>query len=353
MKIGIANKETWIFLDDIHTSLQNQYPTTVFEPVRWPLPLMHRKMSHYLLRNSLKQFLRDCDVAFFEWASEFVVEATDVATEMEAHAGIVVRLHRYEMFQWTHRINWQKVDCVILDTEAMRRKLLARTDLPPDRAIVIPPVGLPQEIFATEQRPFRGNIGILSNLIPRKRVYELILAFAGALREYPDLHLHIGGGERPHYQAYYEALHFLIDELGIRDHVTFYGRVDDRWTWYRTMDIFVSFSYSEGMQVAPLEAAASGCFCVSHRWDGADEIFSTEQLFLTEDEFIQRVLRYCYATDEERQSLRNPLVNFVTEMCDLGAISTRIQQVLEEVARDRIRINTRSNYRRPNVAAQE
>jgi hypothetical protein len=127
MKLGVANKETWIFLEDIFAYLSSRYPTEVLSrPLA--LPLWQAKLSHYLLRRSLKQFIHRHDVILFEWASELLVEASDVYTPQAG--ALVVRLHRYEMFQWVQRINWDAVSYVILDTEAMRQKLLERTSVP-------------------------------------------------------------------------------------------------------------------------------------------------------------------------------------------------------------------------------
>jgi glycosyltransferase involved in cell wall biosynthesis len=333
MKLGVANKETWIFLEDIFAYLSHQYPTEVFQlPARWPLPLLRDKTSHYMLRRSLKNFIQRQDVVLFEWASELVVEASDLHTAKAA--ALVVRLHRYEMFEWVERIKWEAISYVILDTEAMRQKLLERTSVAPERAIVLPNA-VPLARTSAEYRPFQGNIGILANLHPRKRIYELILAFYAAQKKWPDLTLHIGGPERPQFRAYYEALHDLVRRLGLNDKVIFYGRIEDRWAWYQQMDIFVSYSYSEGMQVAPIEAAASGCYCLTHWWEGADEIFPRPQISITEAEFVQQVLDYASTTDEQRQHMRRPFIDYVENFCDLDRINSEIEAVLQKAAAER------------------
>lgn len=332
MKLGVANKETWIFLEDIVKYLSEKYPTDIFQATGWPLPVAQRKMTHWMLRRSLKQFIHRHDVVLFEWASELLVEASDVYTPDAA--AFVVRLHRYEMFQWVQRIKWETVRYVLLDTEAMRQKLLARTNLAPERAIVLPNA-VPLAKTSAAQRPFQGRIAILANLIPRKRVYELILAFYAALQQRPDLTLHVGGPPRPDNLAYYESLHDLCRKLGIEEQVTFYGRVEDRWDWYQQMDVFVSFGYSEGMQVAPIEAAASGCYCLSHWWEGAEEIFPRAQLSLTEAEFVAQVLAYSDADAARQAAMRQPLLDFVEQSCNLGRINHEIEQILVRAHQER------------------
>ncbi len=330
MRVGIANKETWMFLQDIYEYLAHRYPIQLYKPTTWNFPIMQQKMSQFFLRESLKKFLKKCDVVLFEWASEYLVEAS----QFDSPSALVTRLHRYEMFLWTEYIQWEAVNYAILNTQAMRQKLLSRTNLPPERAVVIPPTSISPDNYCYEPRPFQGNIGILCNLTPRKRVYELILAFQVLLKEMPGLHLSIGGGEYPRERDYYEALLSLVSKLNLEDRITFHGRVNERWNWYRDIDIFVSFSYSEGMQVAPLEAAASGCYCLSHWWDGAEEIFPIDQLFLSETDFVKEALRYCSATEEERRVMRDPVREFVIRECNFNRVTANVEALMIKAANE-------------------
>src|SRR5438094_934188 len=77
----------------------------------------------------------------------------------------------------------------------------------------------------------------------------------------------------------------LVKRLGLQDRVQFDGYIKDPASWFSKLDIFVSNSYSEGLQVAPMEASASGCYCVAHHWDGAEDYLSSDSLFLSEQEF--------------------------------------------------------------------
>ena len=291
MRLGIVNSESWAFLRNIADSLARQYPTAVYHKQDRRFPVLQHRLSLYLFRYTFRRFLRRQDVVLVEWANDMLAEA---AVTRPAPA-LVTRLHRYEMFKWVDQVNWPAVNYVVLDSQAMRTKLLARTAAAPERTVVISPVGIAPENMVLQPRPWTGQIGILCDLAPRKRVYELILAFGALRREEPALRLHIGGGENAEQRAYYEALLRLVERLGLAGQVQFHGPVQDRWAWYRQMDILVSFSYSEGMQVAPLEAAVSGCYCLSHWWEGAEEAFPQEQLFFTEGEFVARVRRYCQA----------------------------------------------------------
>jgi glycosyltransferase involved in cell wall biosynthesis len=333
MRLGVANLETWIFLEEIYKHLSNRFETEVFKPAEWPLSLGQRKMSHYLLRRSLADFIRRNEVVFFEWASNLLVEASHL--HRPGMAALVTRLHRYEMFQWVERIKWEAVSLAILDTEAMRQKLLARTGMAPERTVVIANA-VPLAKTSTAYRPFRGNIGILANLHPRKRIYELILAYHAAQLRVPELTLHIGGPTRPMFEDYAEALQDLCRKLQLTDKVTFYGRVSNRWEWYHDMDVFVSFSYSEGMQVAPIEAAACGCYCLSHAWVGANEIFPCRQIFVTEAEFVQKLVDYARSDDRQRDQMRQPFIEYVSRFCDLERVNHEIEACIWKAHKERV-----------------
>ncbi len=335
MKLGIVNNETWIFFRNIVEYLANQYSVTVFKPINWPLPIMKQKASHYLLRQSLNKFINQNDVVLFEWASAMLMESSKLKTSVSA--AFITRLHRYEMFTWVNQINWDAVNYIILDTEAMRKKLLAKTNILPERAFVIPPIGIPLDKINDSPKTFRGNIGILATLHPRKRIYELILAFHSLLKDHPEYHLHIGGNSVPEHQDYYESLIYLTQKLGIENKITFYNKVEDRWNWYDNMDIFVSNSYSEGMQVAPLEAATRGCYCVTHWWEGAEEIFDHDELFLKEIDFVEKIEKYSRASAEEQIRMKEPLKNFVREKCSINIITSQIQSIIERAADERLK----------------
>lgn len=328
MKLGIVNQESWMFFDTIRETVAAAHPFDVFEPAEWNVPVWQAKMRHRMLRRSLKRFLQAHDVVYFEWSSALLMEASHLW--QVGDAAIVARLHRYELYQWAERVKWQNVRYVLPSAPAIGRKLAERAQIDPQRIVWIPPVQITPERLVQHEGPVRGNIGILGALRPRKRVYELILAFSSLCEQYPGpLRLHVAGAARDDFKAYVEALHALVERLQLTDRVLFDGFVD-RWQWLPEMDIVVSNSYSEGMQVAPLEAAASGCYCLTHWWDGAEDFFPPEQRFVTEEAFVEQALRYLCAGEEAQQQMRQPFQRFVAEQC--GNSGDRVIEILERAA---------------------
>ena len=166
------------------------------------------------------------------------------------------------------------------------------------------PVGVSLHKYQPHQKLFEGDIGILCHLTPRKRVYEIILVFYELTRKGFVGRLHIGGGPDPAFYDYYQALNELVIKLNIQDKVIFYGNITETWLWYSNIDIFISNSYSEGLQVAPMEAMASGVYCLSHHWTGADELVPESQLYITDTELINKVLSYCGESESGKLVLR-------------------------------------------------
>lgn len=326
MQLGVVNEETWAFFDDIYQELAAQHDVTTYVRPQYSLPLFNTRLNALLFQRTLQRFLDQNDAVFFEWASGCLAQAS----RMPKRAAIVTRLHRYEMYRWADRINWDAVDRIVLVSEAKRREFVTRFPEQSAKLVVIPEA-ISLDRFRPTNKPAAGNIGILCHLRPRKRVYELILVFAELCKQRDDLRLHIGGGEAAGFEEYHEAIHALVHRLKLTDRVIFYDHVADPVRWYSEIDLFVSNSYSEGLQVSPMEAIASGCFCLSHHWDGADELLPVEQLFMTDQELIERILDYCDLPAEEQERRRMRQRQRVCEQFDMDRIKVRIREVIEEV----------------------
>jgi glycosyltransferase involved in cell wall biosynthesis len=324
--VGIAIDDTWAFFNEIFADLSEHHQTSLFEPKSYRWPVFKDKLNPYFYDRYFKNFLRSNQVVFFEWGTSLL----KTASQYPKSCGIVTRLHRYELYDWADHINWQVVDKIILVSKAKQREFAARFPMHAEKVIVIPE-GVPLEKFQFQPRKFNGDIGILCHISPRKRVYELILAFYELQKQSDGFHLHVGGGKRRASWDYYEALHRLVDHLGIQDKITFYGNVVDSQSWYHNVDIFISNSYSEGLQVSPMEAIASGCYCLSHWWDGADELLPEENLYLTAADLNDKILRYSAASEAEKLKEITALQDRIYACFDMDKIKGQIRQVIEEV----------------------
>lgn len=97
----------------------------------------------------------------------------------------------------------------------------------------------------------------LSRIHPKKGLDLLIPAWGQLHAKHPDWELAIFGPDEGGYRAEVER---LIGEAGVADSVTFYGSVsgDEKEAAFRSGDLFILPSYSEGFPMAVLEASAHG-----------------------------------------------------------------------------------------------
>lgn len=327
LQVGIAIQETWNFFNEIYSDFQKKYQVSTFKRRTWKAPVFNNRINNFLFQRDLLRFLKENDVVFFEWASELLAAATHIPK----CSGIVVRLHRYEMYQWVDKINWDAVDKVIVVSQAKKREFISKFPSQSHKVVVVGP-SVSLQKFTPSPRAFRGDIGILGNLTPRKRAYDLILTFYELKQKRDGLHLHIGGGMQEGDQDYYYSLHHIVNKLGLQDSVTFYGEVVNTAEWFKNIDIFVSNSYSEGLQVSPMEAMASGCYCLIHRWDGADELVPEEYLFFTGTELVSKVEQYCDMSEDEKLAHKRLMRGLAEENFDIQKTIDSINLVIEEVA---------------------
>jgi len=325
MKLGIIIEETWDFLHEIYADLTEHHQVSLFKRKTANPLFFKERVNRYLLNQGLKKFMQENDVLFFEWASELLV----LATHLPKTCGIVTRLHRYEMYQWVDLINWENVDKLILVSNAKVKEFAARF---PDQAhkVVMIPEAVSLDRFQFKPKPFGGDLGILCHLTPRKRVYELFLTFSEIIEEKEDLHLHVGGDKHVLFGDYYQALQVLVEKLNLRDKITFYDFISQPEQWYQSIDIFISNSYSEGLQVSPIEAMAAGCYCFSHHWDGADELLPEENLYFTGNQLKKKILDFSHLSEEERQQKRINLRNMVDQKLNIDKTKIQIRKVIEE-----------------------
>ncbi len=328
MREGIAIQDTWDFFNEIYAELAAHHETSLFRRRSVSLPVFNARINGRLFRQDMQSFLRAHDVVFFEWASELLA----VASHLPKSCGIVSRLHRFEMYQWADKVNWDNVDTLILVSEAKRREFAARFPAHAHKLVVIPEA-VSLDKFTPQSKSFSGDLAILGHLRPRKRVYDLVLTFYDLVQQRPDLHLHIGGGRASGFGEYAEALYSLVPRLGLEKNVTFYDHVNNPREWYHRMDILISNSYSEGLQLTPIEAMASECYVLSHNWEGADELLPAENLFFSGRELVEKVIAYSELGDEEQRRRRSNLRRIVAEKCNVDCTKQQVRALVEAAGR--------------------
>jgi glycosyltransferase involved in cell wall biosynthesis len=241
----------------------------------------------------------------------------------------VTRLHSYELLDWGPKINWDAVDKIILVSEAMRRRFY---DLYPSQVskteVVYNGINLDKFKFI-EPRNFHFNLGMLCNINPIKRVYEVVIVFAKLKQLGYDLNLYIAG--KPGYDLrYFAAINDLIDQMNLRTNVHIHGYVEDTSAWLQNIDILISNSYWEGQPVSLLEGMASGCYCLSHKWGGAEEILPSENLFFSDEELEHKIIEFYTSSESSRHESQAKMRAIAVMNFDIEQTKLKIRTIINQ-----------------------
>jgi glycosyltransferase involved in cell wall biosynthesis len=329
MKLGLVVDGHRGFISELLEDWQSHYGTTEFSFRELELPLSQGRVNHWRLKRALKHFVNENDVVFFEWAGPLTI----VGSQLPVNKPLIVRLHSWELYEFAPHIHWDTVDRVILVSQAMQQRFI---ELFPDQTEKTRVVYCGKSLtkFELMPRQFNGRIGLLGDIVPIKRVYEMVFVLHELRKKGYDFTLHIGGEPRngSNNQRYSVSLSRAIEKLSLQDHVTFYGWVDDVASWLYNIDIFVSNSYWEGQQNALLEAMATGCYCLSHFWDGAEEVLPAEYLFASDTELQEKILQYVAMPDEQKALHPARLRAIVEEKFDVEQMKQSIRSIIAELA---------------------
>lgn len=329
-KLGIfvGERGLWTFFKEIYADFSAHYETTIFEPKQYRLPLLSGRINDWTYRNGVRRILKRSDVCFFEWSSEML----EVASHMPKYASIVTRFHSFELAEWAYRINWNHVDRIIFVSEAIRRKFLAKYPKHADKTVLVYNA-IPVDKFIPIRRTFDFSLGMLCTVKPIKRVYETILMVKELHKKGYKPNLHIAGGpDQGNYEdRYYQAVRGLVKKLDLEEFVQFYDHVENPSAWLQKIDVFISNSWWEGLQTALIEAMASGCYCLSHFWDGAEEVLPMENIFIADSELVHHLISYAQLSIDERARRQKQMVDIARQKFNIEDKKVRLREIVESV----------------------
>lgn len=186
-------------------------------------------------------------------------------------------------YKWPLMLTHRMADGVVANCEEMRRHLVNDYSYPANRTAVCYNGIDTGRFFAADRARLPAVegvnlvIGTVCVLRPEKNVGQLLEAFAhvGALRPGMKL-LIVGSGPEK------QRLEAMSVSLGVAEDCVFLPSTADAAPAFRSIDIFVHPSLSEGLPNAVMEAMACGCAVVASRVGGCAELIEEgESGFLT------------------------------------------------------------------------
>lgn len=326
LRVGLVVDGSDHFIRPAEQVLRDRYRVSRFAPRFIKAPVIGASVNKVLLELQLRAFLTVHDLVFFEWAGDLLVKAT----HMVKRCPLVTRLHSIEVATAAHRVEWSQVDSAIVVSEQMGRRLLKAAPSQPGELRVIN-YGVNLELFRPTHRQFGHRIGMIARVVPIKRVYEAVLTVYDLRRQGYPFALTVGGPLNDSLEPRYpRAIYELIDRLELEEHVVLLGPVPDPTDFYGDIDIFLSNSFWEGQQNALLEAMASGCYCLSHCWGGAEEVVPAENIFVTDADLQSKLLEYAARPDDEKRHAQAAMRNIAEERFDERRMIREILGVIEQ-----------------------
>ena len=328
-KIGIfVGEEMWTFFREIYSDLNARYQIEVYREKIYNTPLLYGRLNRWAFNSQMRSMLRRNDVCFFEWASNLLMHAS----KMPKQCAVVTRLHSFELYEWAPQINWNAVDKIILISHAMQRQFAALYPEQAHKTVVVYNGRSLNAFYPPAKKTFNFQLGMLCHLKPIKRIYETILMLYELRQKGYRATLSIAGEASSARDLRYKAaLTRLVKELNLSNAVNFNGYVNNVSGWLQNIDIFISNSFWEGQQVALLEAMASGCYCLSHFWAGAEEMLPPENLYITEADLQQKIITYANLSETEKAAQHAHLRNLAVKNFDIERTKAGIRQVIEQV----------------------
>lgn len=186
---------------------------------------------------------------------------------------------RTRVFGWVEWIGARLSDSIITLSESLRQELAETYRIAPKRALTVLPLGFDLAQFAQMPRhesTFRQAhnipldvplVGFVGRLIPVKDPARFVAIVTALRQRVPTVHaVMIGDGTlRPELEAQARA-------LGIADHITFTGWVEDMPAAYSDIDALLLTSHNEGTPVPIIEALTAGCAVVASHVGGVADL---------------------------------------------------------------------------------
>lgn len=294
------------------------------EQVRWaggrgPATLRDGPRLLLDLRRVLKEIQPDLVHAGPLQRSAFLVALSGYRPLVSASWGydLIQDASRDVFWRWATRYTLQRSAVMVGDSDIIR--LLARSYGMPDERIVTFPWGADLERFTPGAEPGCKATFTLLSTRGWEQIYGVDViarAFVQAARQYPELRLvMLGNGSQA------SVLRQVIQQGGVHEQVLFPGQVSqaDLPRYYRSSDLYISASHSDGTSISLLEAMACGRPAIVSDIPGNRE-------------WVQPDVNGWLFADGSADALSEAILNAVSQRSQLAAMGRSARRIAEERA---------------------
>lgn len=304
------------FLNDIVSHLRQDHQVRTFSAAQ----VTNENQREF------QELLNWCDIAWLEWATNLAGAVTKASSRAMCHK--IVRLHRYEAYlPQIAAINWDMVDRLItVGNPAVVDQLRATLPGIEKRTqMVTIPNGVDLQRYPFTPRQAGKNLAFVANVRMVKNPQFLLQCMHRLCREDPEYRLFIAGRQPdPQLRQY---LAHMADKLDIGENIVVNGYVNQMPVWLRDKHYIVSTSLIESQGMGLMEAMACGIKPVIHDFPGAGDIYDTDMLFLTPEDFCRQILDGPYESQRYR--------DFIEQRYSLEATLEKVDELIASCMQQR------------------
>ena len=194
---------------------------------------------------------------------------------------------------------WKTAANVIVISESIKDWL---KDLNPSINPTVIPYGIEVQPM-TNNKPNTSTLGYLGKLNKNKGIEDLIDVYANLLKKENfnklEPNLLIGGVGS---ENYIKSLNKKISSKNIQ----FLGYVEDRYSFFNSIEIFIFPSYSEGLGLVLLEAMSYGVLCITRDVTPMNSIIKNGEngfLFKDNNELLEKIEKALELNSSEKDSM--------------------------------------------------
>jgi len=271
------------------------------------------------------ELMKWSDISWFEWCTDLAMNGS----KMPKVCRNIIRLHRYEAYlDCPKEVNWDNIDVLITVGNRCVNEILSVKvpDIASRTRMVEIANGVDLAKFGFIEHACGKNIAFVGDLRLVKNPM-FALQCMHRLHSIDDEYKLSFAGRMPDEDAFVEQyLRHMVDVLGLGEVVFFDGWQGNIGSWLADKHHIISTSVIESQGMGILEGMACGLKPVVHNFPGAEEIFGSEFLFNTTEEFCGRILSAEYEPRRYR--------GFVEERYSLLGQLERINEVLVGIQRE-------------------
>ncbi|MCY8215198.1 glycosyltransferase family 4 protein [Bacillus haynesii] len=284
-------------------------------------------------------YSREClnwaDIVICEWG---LGNAVWYSNHKLPHQKLIVRMHAQELKTiYPKQFRIENINKIIAISPYIYEEFYRVFKFPREKMLMIYN-SIDTKVMNREKKDSDFNLGFIGMCPKLKRLDLAIDIFEKLWTLDKRYKLYIKGKHPQEYpwlwnneneREFFENVFKRISEAEWGYSVIFDGFGNDIPEWLQKINFVLSTSDSESFHLAPGEGMASGAFPIILNWDGSNTIYPSEYIHQNVNDCVKKILEI--NSKNEKQDLREKIVNYTKENFDVNKIAAQLKNLLENL----------------------